>query len=261
MIPGWLTVMVLGVIEGITEFLPVSSTGHLLLAEAFLSPQGDLFNTVIQSGAVVAVLVVFAGRLRQLWRDRASAETRAFVAQLAVAFGITGAGGVALKAGDLKLPGSVTPVALATLLGGVLFVVVESALAPRLCRQARPMTLAIAAGMGVAQLLAAVFPGTSRSGATILWALMMGVSRPRAAEFSFLLGVPTLLAAGALQVASHLHRGGPADWGAIALGAAVAAVTAFASVSWLLGYVRRHSFAGFGWYRIALGLSLLVLGG
>lgn len=263
MLPPWLTVVLLGLIEGVTEFLPISSTGHLLLAEAYLSPQGDLFNTVIQSGAVLAVLVVFAGRLRALWASRATAASRAYVGALAVAFAITGVGGLALKAAHLKLPERVTPVALATLLGGVLFVLGEALLTRRGQRLERPITLSVAVGMGLAQLLAAVFPGTSRSGATILWALAMGVGRPAAAEFSFLLGVPTLLSAGALQAISHLrgHDLQPVAWPSIALGAAVAAVTALASVRWLLRYVRHHSFAGFGWYRIALGLAMLARGG
>jgi len=112
-----------------------------------------------------------------------------------------------------------------------------------------------------AQLLAAVFPGTSRSGASILMAMALGVARPRATEFSFLLGIPTLMAAGALKIVSELkeHGTGGEDWGMLALGTVVSAVTAFLVVKWLLRFVLSHTFNGFGWYRIALGLVLFAL--
>lgn len=256
--PEWLTVVLLGLIEGITEFLPVSSTGHLLLAEHWLPRQSDLFNTVIQCGAVLAVLLIFWGRVRDLVRRWREPEAQSFVAKLAVAFGITGAGGLVLKHFHFKLPETTEPVAIATLVGGVLFILIERWL------RGRPMhnhvTWAIAVGMGLAQLVAAVFPGTSRSGSTILFALACGLARPAAAEFSFLLGIPTLLAAGGLQIVSALkHPEGPAiDWSMIALGSGVAAVTAFAVVKWLLRYIQHHTFVVFGWYRIVVGLLMLL---
>ena len=114
--------------------------------------------------------------------------------------------------------------------------------------------------VGLAQLLAAVFPGTSRSAATILIALALGLSRPAATEFSFLVGVPTLLAAGGLETYEALRHPGPAptDWGLLALGTLVSAITAFLVVRWLLRWIQTHSFAAFGWYRIALGLVMLT---
>jgi undecaprenyl-diphosphatase len=115
----------------------------------------------------------------------------------------------------------------------------------------------VAAAVGVGQVLAAVFPGTSRSGATILMALAMGVGRPAAAEFSFLLGIPTLFAAGGLEIASALRQGETVEWGSLLLGSVVATLTAFAAVRWLLRYVQTHTFVAFGWYRIALGLAIL----
>ena len=255
--PDWISVIVLGLIEGLTEFLPVSSTGHLLLAQRFLPRQSDLFNTVIQCGAVLAVLVIFTGRLRHLathWRLK---TTQDYVAKLAVAFGITGVGGLILKKLHFKLPEETAPVALATLVGGVLFIGVEAWL------RNKPMVDNIswraAIAVGLAQLLAAVFPGTSRSGATILLALAMGVARPTATEFSFLVGIPTLLAAGLLQTVSALKEatGTPIAWGMIFLGAAVAALTAFIVVKWLLRYVQSHTFVAFGWYRIVVGAAML----
>jgi undecaprenyl-diphosphatase len=257
--PDWIAVICLGIIEGVTEFLPVSSTGHLLLAEQWLPRQSDLFNTVVQSGAVLAVIVIFSQRLKQLlfqWRDP---DVQDYLFKLAGAFVITGVGGLMLKKFDFELPKTVTPVAGATLIGGILFLVVEQWLRNR--PLGHQITWRIAIAVGLAQLLAAVFPGTSRSGATILAALVLGLNRPAATEFSFLLGIPTLLSASALQVFSAM-RHPPAekiDWAMLALGSLVAALTAFAVVKWLLRFVQSHTFVGFAWYRIVLGILILVL--
>jgi undecaprenyl-diphosphatase len=259
-VPDWAIAIVLGIVEGITEFLPISSTGHLLLAEHLLkAPQSDLFNTVIQSGAVLAVMLIFTDRLRQLlfqWREP---ETREYVLKLGVAFFITGVGGLALKKLGFTLPETPGPVAWATLIGGVLFLVVESR--PRAAGASDRITWTVAVAIGVAQLLAAVFPGLSRSGSTILMALVLGVSRPAAVEFTFLLGIPTLVAAGGLELVSALRdpQAGPIEWSSILLGGASAAVTAFAAVRWLIRYVQTHTFAAFGWYRIVLGAGILLL--
>jgi undecaprenyl-diphosphatase len=124
-----------------------------------------------------------------------------------------------------------------------------------------PLGWPVAVAMGLGQLLAAVFPGASRSGSTILLALLLGASRPQAAEFSFLLGIPTLLAAGAVQILEAVKAGdGPLPWLSIGVAAGAAAVTAFVVVRWLLGYVQHHSFKIFGWYRIVLGAAILWLG-
>jgi len=259
-VPDWLAIVILGVIEGVTEFLPVSSTGHLLIAEHWLPRQSELFNVVIQSGAVLAVLLNFWARLKQLgtgWRER---EHFDYLLKLAVAFLVTGVGGLVLKKLGLKLPESLGPVAWATLIGGVLFIVVEQWLRGRPVRD--EITWAIAVTLGAAQLIAAVFPGASRSGTTILIALVLGVSRPRALEFSFLLGVPTLLAAGALTMLGELKHGGAGqeNWGFVVLGTLVSAVTAFVTVKWLLRFVQTHTFTAFGWYRVVLGSALIVKG-
>ena len=257
--PEWFAIVLLGIVEGITEFLPVSSTGHLLLAEHWLPKQTDLFNTVIQCGTVLAVLVVFTGRLKQLlfrWQEPA---TRDYSLKLIAAFVITGVGGLILKKLHYRLPETVTPVASATLIGGVFFVVVEQWLRDKPLRD--EITWRVAVAVGLSQLLAAVFPGTSRSGVTILAALILGTSRPAATEFSFLLGIPTLLAAGALQTASAFrhHETGSVNWGMLLLGSVVAAVVAFGVVKWLLRFVQSHTFVGFGWYRIVLGIAMLML--
>jgi undecaprenyl-diphosphatase len=255
--PDWIAVIVLGIIEGLTEFLPVSSTGHLLLAEHWLGVRSELFNVVIQTGAVVAVIAVFAGRAKALTLGWRQAANRDYLAKLGVAFCITAIGGLAMKKLGLKLPKEVAPIAWATLVGGILFVAVEAWLSNRKPTEAVTWTIAIA--VGLAQLIAVAFPGASRSGTTILIALVLGLSRSSAAEFSFLLGIPTLLAAGAKETLDAL-RGHEAHepWSHVLLGTMVAAATAFVVVQWLLGYVRNHNFTPFGYYRIAIGLAILI---
>ncbi len=253
----WLAVIVLGIVEGITEFLPISSTGHLLLVEQWLGVhKGDLFITVIQCGAVLAVILAFWSRLVELaigWRDP---KNRDYILKLAAAFMVTGVGGLILKKLDFELPEKPGPVAWATVIGGVIIILLEVTLRNKPLRKDVTWPIAILAGF--AQLLAAVFPGTSRSGATILMALGLGLNRPKAAEFSFLLGVPTLLAAGGLQIVSALKKGETIDWAMVSLGVIVSAITAFVAVKWLLRFVQSHTFMGFGWYRIVLGVLILL---
>ena len=146
--PAWLTVIFLGIIEGITEFLPVSSTGHLLIAEQWLPKQSDLFNIVIQSGAVLAVVPLFPGRWQQLllrWREPA---TRDFFLKVLFAFGLTGLGGLILEKRHFKLPEELAPVAWALLIGGVLFVVVERWLRGKAFRDEISWTIALSVGIG-----------------------------------------------------------------------------------------------------------------
>jgi len=260
--PDWLAVVILGIIEGITEFLPVSSTGHLLLAQQVLNlKQSDLFIIVIQCGAVLAVLPLFPERINQFlfrWREPA---TRDYLLKILAAFIITGIGGLALEKMNFKLPDQPLPIAVALLAGGALFVLIERWL------RGKPLsddiTWKIAVAVAIAQLVAAVFPGTSRSGSTILFALALGLSRPAATEFSFLVGIPTMLAAGGLKIFKALLRppadAPPENWPLLLLGAVVAAVVSFVVVKWLLRYVRTHTFTVFGWYRIGVGLVILAL--
>jgi len=261
--PDWLAVVILGIVEGVTEFLPISSTGHLLLVEHWLPIRSefirsDLFTVVIQPGAVAAVLILFWRRLFDLFRTWRQPESRDYLLKLGLAFFITGVGGLTIKKLGFELPEDVTPVALAILIGGVLFLVIEAWL------KSKPSTLdvtwAMAIAMGVAQILAAIFPGLSRSGSTILVALAFGLARPQAAEFSFLLGIPTLLAAAAKESFDAIQDPPPypIDWAMVLLGALVSAVTAFIAVKWLLRYVQSNTFNVFGIYRILLGSVILL---
>lgn len=262
---NWVVVL-LGIIEGITEFLPISSTGHLLLAEhgLHLSVQpSELFNVVIQSGAVLAVLLAFSQRLHQFWSDRHQPAVRDYVAKLFIAFLVTAVGVLILKKFGLKLPESPRPVAWATLIGGIIILALEWTRRGETTTDAAaaaPVTWKIAVCVGLAQILAASFPGTSRSGASIMMAIALGVSRPSATEFSFLLGVPTLLAAAGYSVLSALRHPGPLQEpvGQLVLGTVIATITAFLAVKWLLRYIQTHTFIPFGWYRIILGVLILL---
>jgi undecaprenyl-diphosphatase len=264
-VPDWLIAIILGFIEGLTEFIPVSSTGHLLISEHLLGLKKgsffaeDLFNVVIQSGAVVAVLPLFKDRLKMLMRWR-EAESQLLIAKIAVAFLITAAVGVVLDKAGYKLTDNPANVAIALIAGGLAFIVLEKWLAKR---QQRPLvTWPSAFAVAVGQLAAAVFPGLSRSGSTIMAALACGTNRVSATEFSFLVGIPTMLAAGGLKIykaLKHLEPAGVApDWGILVLGTIVSALVSFAAVKWLLRFVQSHTFIGFGIYRIVFGVLLLA---
>ncbi|HYB44825.1 MAG TPA: undecaprenyl-diphosphate phosphatase, partial [Candidatus Methylomirabilis sp.] len=184
---------------------------------------------------------------------------RDYVLKLALAFAITGTGGLAAKRMGFALPKGTWPVAWATLVGGVVILAIERSVRDK--RLDSRVTWTIAVVMGLAQILAAVFPGTSRAGATILIALALGLTRPAATEFSFLLGIPTLLTASGYEIFHELRHPGPEPvvWSMVVLGTVVSAAVAFLVVRWLLRWVQTHTFNGFGWYRIALGLLMLAL--
>ncbi len=255
--PEWLEIIILGIVEGLTEFLPISSTGHLLIVQQWLSPQSEAFNVAIQSGAMLAVLMAFRERVMQLARGWRVAEVRDYVYKMILAFVITGVGGLALKLAGFELPNEPRPIGWALLIGGVLFLVVERRLKD--CELGDDITWKLAALIGVGQLAAAVFPGLSRSGGTILMALLLGLNRRRAIEFTFLLGVPTMFAAGGLELALEIKEHGFAgfEWFNLFLGAFVSAVVAFASVKWLLKFIRTRTFEAFGWYRVVVGACVL----
>jgi undecaprenyl-diphosphatase len=259
--PIWIAVVLLGIIEGITEFIPISSTGHLLIAERWLPRQTDLFNVVIQCGAVIAVLPLFPERLSQFLFGWRKPETRDYLLKLFVAFALTCIGGYAWDKAGHKLPMELTPIAWALLAGGIGFLLVELWLRGRTLKSEVTWSIALAVAAG--QIIAAIFPGTSRSGSTILLALILGLNRPAATEFSFLVGVPTMLAAGGWEILKALRHGAapvePEHWGLVVLGSIVSAVVSFIAVKWLLTYVRSHTFIAFGWYRIALALGIFLL--
>jgi len=252
------SVILLGVIEGITEFLPVSSTGHLLIAEHWLGRRPDTFNVVIQAGAILAVVFIYRERLWRLAGGFAQRENRDYTLKLALAFAITAALGFAVTKLGFKLPERIAPVAWALLIGGFWMIAAEWLAAKRADDARVSWTVAIL--VGLAQVVAAIFPGTSRSAATIFVAMLAGTSnRAAATEFAFLVGIPTMFAASGYELLKQLKHGEVhEDWGALALGFLVSTATAFVAVKWLLRYIQSHRYTAFAIYRIALGAALLV---
>lgn len=254
-----LQVVLLGIIEGITEFLPVSSTGHLLIAEHWLGARSELFTVAIQAGAILAVVGVFAQRLMQL-AHLGDAANRDYVFKLAFATGITLVGGFIVKKLGFTLPETVRPIAFALIIGGIAILVIERVVAD--WPPSAAVTWKVAFWVGALQILAAVFPGTSRSAATIFAAMLAGLTlRPAATEFAFLVGVPTMFAATGYELLkAHDSGAPPEDWGALAIGFVVSAIVAFIAVRWLLRYIQTHRFTAFAWYRIIVGAVLLAGG-
>lgn len=255
-----LQVILLGIIEGITEFLPISSTGHLLIAEQLgLGHRSEVFNIGIQAGAMLAVVFIYWRKLMQLASAPFSAENKPYLLRLLLAFAVTVVGALTAKKFGLELPDTLAPVAWALLIGGVVILLIER-FAVR--EGVEPLSWRGAIAVGAAQVLAAVFPGTSRSAASIFAAMWAGpASRVQAAEFSFLIGIPTMFAATASALKDVAKTPGALaqeDWGSFAVGFVVSALVAFAAVKWLLRYVQTHRFTAFAWYRIAVGSALLV---
>ena len=271
----WLIALILGIVEGITEFLPVSSTGHLLIAEKILTSHGwladthwlahksqakDLFNVVIQCGAVIAVLPLFPQRLYKFIFEFNERETKSYLLKIFVAFAITCVGGFIIDKKEIKLPEELMPVAWALLLGGVAFLAAEFFIRGK--KPATEITWAIVLAVGLGQLVAAIFPGASRSGTTIILSLLLGLGRPAATEFSFLVGIPTMLAAGGWKIFKTIYHpdalSPKADWGMILLTTVIAAVVSFIAVKWLLKYVQTHTFSLFGVYRIIAAIAIFL---
>ena len=259
------TIIILGIVEGVTEFLPVSSTGHLILASALLGYDAEywaVFNVVIQLGAILAVVVLY---WRTFWTVllgliRRDAVSIRFVRNVLVAFLPSAVIGLALHKQIEAMLGSATIVAVALIVGGIAILAIE-----RLMKQHDvsgvaeiPLTLVIA--IGFIQCLSMI-PGVSRSGATILGALSLGVERRTAAEFSFFLAVPTMLGASTLELVKNRHElmsGTGVGLGAIAVGFVISFVVAIVVIRGFVHYVSRHGFAPFAWYRIAVGAAALV---
>jgi undecaprenyl-diphosphatase len=255
-----LQVTLLGVIEGITEFLPISSTGHLLIAEKLgLGQRSELFNIVIQAGAILAITVIYWRRLLELLTGLGDPARRSYVLKLATSFGITAVLGLVVAKLGYELPETVTPVAWALILGGLWIFVAEWLASKKEERSEISWTVAVV--VGLAQIAAAVFPGLSRSGATIFAAMLLGTSdRKAATEYAFLVGIPTMYAASGYALLKQLKAGGAAEsMSDVGLGFVVSTVVAFVVVKWLMRYIQTHRFTAFAVYRIALGLALLLL--
>jgi len=257
-----LTAILLGIVEGVTEFLPVSSTGHLVLATELMGydpARWAVFNIAIQPGAILAIVVLywrtFMAVLSGLVRRQPGAI--AFVRNLLVAFVPAVALGLAFNDQIEALLENAAVVAWALIAGGVAILVVERLARTRVTGGISEVTAGQSARIGLVQCLAMI-PGVSRSGATIMGAMALGIDRRTAAEFSFFLALPTLTGATALQLVKHRDAIGAGDVQLIAIGFVVSFVVALAVVKAFLAVVTRHGFAPFAWYRIAAGAAALI---
>jgi undecaprenyl-diphosphatase len=280
--------VILGIVEGLTEFLPVSSTAHLRIAEAIMKIHLDdeywkMYTIVIQAGAILALLLLYLGRILEFWRTFPRGERRdrnIFTHPLSLtilAFICTSVPALLLKKWSDRNLGSITVMAIALLAGGVIMWAVDawaSRFEPNTIH-VEEMNFAQSVWIGLCQSLSAIFPGTSRSMSTIAAGQLVGMDRPTALEFSFLLSIPTMLAATGYDLLKEIHPSRAAlaagkaaahvsmtseRWVVLAIGFVVSFIVAYVVVEWFLMWVRRHGFTIFAVYRIILGIVLLIFG-
>jgi undecaprenyl-diphosphatase len=260
----YLTVILLGIVEGLTEFLPVSSTGHLILASELLgydSSQWAMFNVIIQLGAILAVVVLY---WRTFWAVAVGLLQRnpvswRFLRNLVVAFIPAAVIGLALHDKIEMLLGEPKVVAVALIVGGIAILVIERLIKAATIVGIAEIPLVRVIGIGFIQCISMI-PGVSRSGATIMGALTLGVERRTAAEFSFFLAIPTMLGATTLELLKNHDKitAGGVSWLDIGIGFAVSFVVAILVIKWFVGIVSKHGFGPFAWYRIVAGTAALI---
>ena len=256
-----LSIILLGIVEGLTEFIPVSSTGHLILAgEIMQVPQGtETFDIVIQLGAILAVVVLYRQRFLDVLVGLGRRDPQAirFTSNVLIGFLPSAVIG-ALAYGAIKAMLN-TPiiVAVALIVGGIAILLIERMVRQPTCDSVEAMPYRTALGIGIVQCLSMI-PGVSRSGATIMGALTLGVERRTAAEYSFFLAIPTMMGATTLALWKARDELGDAQLTAIAIGFVISFLVAMVVIKWFLGVVSKHGFAPFAWYRIIAGGVALV---
>ena len=260
--PVLLLVIILGIVEGVTEYLPVSSTGHLILATELMGYDADrwaLFNIAIQPGAILAIVILYWRTFWDVFTGlfQKSPSAWAFTRNLLVAFAPAVVLGLAFGDQIETLLGDATVVAWALIIGGFAILAVERFAKPEYSGGVAEMSLRQSATVGIVQCLAMI-PGVSRSGATILGAMGMGIDRRTAAEFSFFLAVPTLAGATVLQLYKHGAGIGGDMVGYLVLGALVSFIVAIVVVKAFLAVITRFGFGPFAWYRILAGGAALI---
>lgn len=260
---GWWHVLQLGIVEGVTEFLPISSTGHLLITTELIGFEhnlGGTFEIFIQLGAVIAVVGFYARDLLAQAREVThSQETRHFWLAIFVAFLPAAVIGVLLHTWIKAVLFHPPVIALALIIGGVVFIVVERLPSrPITVQKPQDVSLVQALAIGFVQVLAMI-PGTSRSGASIIGGMLAGLDRKTATTFSFYLAIPTLGAATLFELATSLGDLAADDIWRLLLGMVVSLVIAWLSIGWLLRYVATNSFVPFGIYRIVAGIGILLI--
>ena len=253
--------IIMGIVEGLTEFLPISSTGHLIIAGDVLNfldkDKRDAFEIIIQFGAILAVCWEYRLRLWHVVLGLGQTQSQRFVINLLLAFlpaAILGLLFVKAIKAHLFFP---VPVAIALIVGGIVILWAERRQHRIVVETVDDMTWKDALKIGIAQSLALI-PGTSRSGATIIGGLLFGMSRKAATEFSFFLAIPTIFAATLYDVYKHRDLLSMDDFGIFSIGFVVAFISAFVAVRGLLRYIARHDFAVFAWYRIVFGFIILL---
>jgi len=262
--PSWGIVVILGIVEGLTEFLPISSTAHLLIVGDLLGFQnniGGTFEIFIQLGAILAVVAYYASDLRAQARSFSTdASTRHFWLAILLAFLPAAIVGVLLRNWIKQvLFASPSVIAWALIVGGVVLIAIEGLPKPATkARDVGQVSFGQALGIGIAQMCALV-PGVSRSGASMVGGILGGLDRRTATAFSFYLAIPTLGAATLVDLIGSLNQISGSDIGRLLLGTLIAGVVAWISIGWLLRYVAGHSFVAFGIYRIVIGALILAL--
>ena len=256
-----LSIILLGIVEGLTEFLPVSSTGHLILAgEVMQVPQGtETFDIVIQLGAILAVVVLYRHRFAAVLAGLARRDPPAirFTRNVLIGFLPSAVIGAVAYGAIKALLMTPMVVAVALILGGIAILVIERSVRQPSCDSVEGMSLRTSLGIGFIQCLSMI-PGVSRSGATIMGALTLGVERRTAAEYSFFLAIPTMVGATTLALWKARHELGDAQATAIAIGFVVSFIVAMLVIRWFLNVVTKHGFAPFAWYRIVVGSVALI---
>ena len=257
-----LTIILLGIVEGLTEFIPVSSTGHLVLAGELLgfnSEAAGTFEIVIQLGAILAVIVLYWRRFWDVFVGLGRRDRDSIVFTRNIALGFLPSAVIGLFVYDMVKAMLDAPVivAVALIVGGIAILVLERWNRHPTTPTVESMSWKTAVGIGFIQCLSMI-PGVSRSGATIMGAIGLGVERKSAAEFSFFVAVPTMLAASGYDLFKSGANLGQGAWETIAIGFVVSFVVALLVIKWFIGIVSRHGFAPFAWYRIVVGAVALV---
>lgn len=259
-----LKVLFIGIVQGITEWLPISSTGHMILANEFvkLNVSEDFMNmflVVVQFGSILAVITLFFHKLNPFSPKKSSEERKATVNMwFKVVVAILPLLVIA-KFDDWfeKVFYKPAPVAIALIVYGILFIILENRKKVPKINSIDDMSYKTAFLIGLCQMLA-VIPGTSRSGSTILGGILVGVSRTVAAEFSFFLAIPVMFGASVLKLSEFGMPNGFEEWTILLFGVTVAYVVSVAAIKFLLNYIKKHDFKAFGYYRIVLGLLVLI---
>ncbi|MGL5965100.1 MAG: undecaprenyl-diphosphate phosphatase [Fusobacteriaceae bacterium] len=263
---SFIVVIILAIVEGLTEFIPVSSTGHMILVEKFLKSPDisqsflNSFLVIIQFGAILSVVVYFWKDLHPFLKDKKEFQDR-MTLWSKIIVGVLPAGVIGLLMDDYieSIMDGAGIVAAALIIYGIIFIFIEDKIkmVPTV-NSLKELSYKLAIAIGFFQCLAMI-PGTSRSGATIIGALLLGLSRGVAAEFSFFLAIPTMAGATLLKLVKNGMNFSPLEWQMLVVGMVVAFIVAYIVIRWFMGYIRTKTFKVFGYYRVIVGVLVLLI--